>query len=56
MGGRGWGRPHRKPQGELGSTSWLEKGGLAGWRGAGESGTCGGVGRGVRCVAGGREV
>lgn len=30
MGGRGWGRPHRKLQGELGSISWLEKGGLGG--------------------------
>lgn len=38
-------------RGELGSISWLEKGGLEG-----ERGTCGGVGRRVRCVAGSREV
>ena len=33
MGDRGWGRPHRKLQGELGSISWLEKGGLEGGEG-----------------------
>lgn len=48
MGDRGWGGPHRKLQGELGSISWLEK--RVGLRG--ERGTCGGVGRRVRCVAG----